>query len=385
VTARWRDTDPVVVDALLAALCGLVTFITLALTDASDAPNLTPAAVLFLLAQTAPVAWRRSHPVLAWAVVGCGAVAYGIGDYPDTVLDVGPLLVIFSVAAYCRRRTATTLGVATAAAILVSLSVAGDADAEDYSFNLLVYAVAWIAGENQRTRRAYTAELEAKAARLEQERLDEARRAVSDERARIASELHDVVAHHVSMMVVQAEGGASVVDRSPEEAAKAFDAISTAGRDAMTEMRRVLGVLRNEDDGADRRVAPQPGLGALDDLVERVRQAGLAVDLVRDGSPRPLAAGVDLSAYRIVQEALTNTLRHAGAASATVVVRYLEGAVEVEVADDGRGPDSSTGVDSNGHGLVGMRERVALYGGDLRVGAREGGGFAVTARLPTGP
>ncbi len=150
----------------------------------------------------------------------------------------------------------------------------------------------------------------------------------------------------------------------------------------MTEMRRVLGVLRSGDEA--RTVAPQPGLGAVDELVERVRQAGLAVELVREGAPRPLATGVDLSAYRIVQEALTNTLRHAGASSATVVLRYRDDSVEVEVTDDGHGAAAAGSNGQPGHGLVGMKERVALYGGELAAGPREGGGFAVHARLPTG-
>ncbi|HEX2275285.1 MAG TPA: ATP-binding protein [Acidimicrobiales bacterium] len=187
------------------------------------------------------------------------------------------------------------------------------------------------------------------------------------------------------MMVVQAEGGASVLETSPEQAGRAFDAIGAAGRQAMAEMRRVLGVLREESDGAAGR-SPQPGLDAVGQLVDGVRRAGLAVELRVEGRPRPLPAGLDLTAYRIVQEALTNALRHARAGQATVTVRYGDERLELEVADDGQGPPSGLADPAaNGHGLVGMRERVALFGGQLHVGARDGGGFTVVAQLPTGP
>ncbi len=382
----WRRTarEPQVVDALLAAVCLLVTLGTVVATDTAYPPDLTAPGVLLILGQTVPVAWRRSHPVLAWLVAGICTASYGISDFPDPVLDVGPLLIVYTVAAQTKRRTASVLGILTAAAMVVGLVSSGDADAKDISFNFLVYSLAWILGEHQRSRRAYTDQLEERAAALERERAEEARRAVLEERARIARELHDVVAHHVSMMVVQAEGGASVVRTSPEKAERAFDAIGATGRAAMREMRRVLGVLREDEDRADR-LAPQPGLGAVDDLIARVRETGLEVELQRNGSPRRLPPGLDLSAYRIVQEALTNTVRHADAQHAWVSVRYLPESVEVEVADDGRGlVDGGGNGAGTGHGLVGMRERVALFGGVLRTGPREEGGFAVVARLPTG-
>jgi signal transduction histidine kinase len=366
VIQRLRRTDPFVVDGLLALLCALVTIVTVALTD-SPALELDAVGVTLLLAQTLPVAWRRQRPALVWLIVGCATAIYGIGDFPDTVLDLGPPLAVYTIAAWCRRRTATIIGLATAVAITAALISSGDADARDVSFNLLLYALAWILGEVQRARRAAVDDL--------------ARRAVTDERARIASELHDVVAHHVSMMVVHAEGGASVAPADPERAVQAFDAISTTGRQAMSEMRRILGVLK--DEGSDGALVPQPGLATVGDLVEGVRRSGLEVDFQLEGRARPLPPGLDLSAYRIVQEALTNAVRHADARRLTVAVRYDDEAVELEVADDGHGPAPDLGA-SGGHGLVGRRERVALYGGELRVGTREGGGFAVVARLPTG-
>jgi signal transduction histidine kinase len=386
VIERWRKADPFVVDGLLALFCATVTIATVVAADEPrDGSEIDPLVVVLLLGQTLPVAWRRRRPVPAWAVCGAAAAVYGVGEFPDTVLDLGPLIVVFSVAAHCCRRTATVLGVATALTLALSLVIAGDASTEDVAFNVLVFGVAWVLGENQRTRRAYTAELEDKAARLEAARAEEAARAVAQERARIARELHDVVAHHVSMMVVQAEGGASVLETSPEQAGRAFDAIGAAGRQAMAEMRRVLGVLRDDGDG-DAERAPQPGLDAVGELVEGVRRAGLPVELRVEGRPRPLPTGLDLSAYRIVQEALTNTLRHARAGRATVTVRYADEHLELEVADDGQGPPPALaeGRAVNGHGLVSMRERVALFGGRLEVGERDGGGFAVLAHLPTG-
>lgn len=378
---RWRAADPLVVDALLAVVCAALSIGTVLLTDEPRfGPDLGADGVLLLLGQSLPVAIRRWNPVLAWAVAGACTAAYGIGEYPDTVLDLGPLLIIYTVASVTPRRTATALGVVTALTILGGLVSSGDADAKDFSFNLLVYATAWVVGEHQRTRRAYTDSLEEKAARLEADRAEAERRAVADERARIASELHDVVAHSVSMMVVQAEGGASVVATDPQRAAAAFDAIGTTGRRAMGEMRRVLQVLRDADPAGS--LAPQPGLDALDHLAADVAATGLAVAVGREGTARTLPDGLDLSAYRIVQEALTNTVRHAGATRADVTVRWLDGAVEVEVVDDGSaGPGGGDGG-ATGHGLVGMRERVALYGGELEAGPRPGGGFGVRARLP---
>jgi signal transduction histidine kinase len=204
-------------------------------------------------------------------------------------------------------------------------------------------------------------------------------RAVADERSRIARELHDVVAHDVSVMVVQAQGAARILEGDQPEVRAALGAIETTGRAAVDEMRRLLGVLRQSDE--EIALAPQPSLAALGTLVDTVREAGLPVELEVVGEPTALPPGVDLSAYRIVQEALTNALKHAGPARARVVVRYGADAVELEVSDDGAGVSGAPGT---GHGLVGMRERVALYGGDLQAGQRREGGWALRARLPLG-
>jgi signal transduction histidine kinase len=205
------------------------------------------------------------------------------------------------------------------------------------------------------------------------EREERTRNAAAEERARIARELHDVVTHNVSVMVVQAAAGNDVFDSHPERAREALQAVEQTGRQALGELRRLLDV-SGDADGA----LPQPGLARVDDLIANVRQAGLAVDLSVEGTPRALPEALDLSAYRIVQEALTNTLKHARASRAAITVRYGTRDLEVEVADDGVG---SSGVPSGGRGLIGMRERVVLFGGDLETGPARGGGFAVKARL----
>jgi signal transduction histidine kinase len=208
------------------------------------------------------------------------------------------------------------------------------------------------------------------------EREERARAAVAEERTRIARELHDVVAHAISVIVLQARGVRHGLGEN-SDAREAIDAIESTAAAALAEMRRLLAMLREDDDGVA--FAPQPSLAALDNLAAKVRDAGLPVDVTVEGEPRDLPPGVDLSAYRIVQEALTNALKHAGPARAHVLVRYGDDHVQVEVADDGRG---STAASGNGHGLTGMRERVAVYGGELESGPRAGGGFTVRATLP---
>ncbi len=216
-------------------------------------------------------------------------------------------------------------------------------------------------------------------AALAREQAARERAAIADERARLARELHDVVAHGVTTMVVQAEAGESLLVRDPERAREAFVSITSSGRQALAELRRMLGLLRSAD--GERALGPQPGLAQLQALVEEMREVGLPVELTIEGQTRPLPAGVDLSAYRIVQEALTNTLKHAGPARARVTVRYRTDDVELEMLDDGR---RSTNGSQGGHGIAGMRERVRLYGGTLETGRRDDGGFTVRARLPAG-
>jgi len=241
----------------------------------------------------------------------------------------------------------------------------------------LFAAVAWGAGRAVHRQRSLADALAERAAQLEAEREEKARLAVALERARIARELHDVVTHNVSVMVVQAGVEARALGDEQPATSDVLRTIERVGRDTLVELRRLLGVLRRSDDRQG--LAPQPTLDALDDLAEQIRDAGLPVAVRVEGERAPLPAGVELSAYRIVQEALTNSLRHAAAAHAEIVIRYGPAELEVEVCDDGRGPRNGT---DRGHGLLGMRERVALHEGALEAGRRDGGGFRVHARLP---
>jgi signal transduction histidine kinase len=236
---------------------------------------------------------------------------------------------------------------------------------------------AWLAGRAMCYRRTREHVLELLTVDLEREREEKARAAVAEERVRIARELHDIVAHAISVIVLQARGGRRSLATDPGETREALDMIEATGSEALAEMRRLLGMLRRDDEEIV--LAPQPSLRYVDALAAQVREAGLPVDFSVEGEPTELPPGVDLSAYRIVQEALTNALKHAGPATARVVVRYRENDLELEIADTGLGAGAS---DEDGHGLAGMRERVSLYGGKIETGPRDGGGFAVRARLP---
>ncbi|MFH8381046.1 sensor histidine kinase [Kitasatospora sp. NPDC018058] len=247
------------------------------------------------------------------------------------------------------------------------------------------FILCWAWGRLTRVRRAYLTELEDRAARLERERDAQAKVAVAAERARIARELHDVVAHNVSVMIVQADGAAYVLDNSPRQAKEALGTIASTGRQALVEMRRLLGVLRTSDTAEE--YVPQPGVEKLPELLEQVRTAGLQVDYATSGHPRELPRGVELTVYRIVQEALTNVRKHGGPdVHARVAVDFGERELAVLVEDDGRGSTDENlttgGADGPGHGLIGMRERVGMVSGSLDVGPRPGGGFRIRAILP---
>jgi signal transduction histidine kinase len=243
----------------------------------------------------------------------------------------------------------------------------------------ILYAIVWLTGFALRDRAVRADAAEERAARLEQEREVDALRAVAQERTRIARELHDIVGHSVSVMTVQASGVRRLLRPEQEQEREALLAVERTGREALAEMRRVVGALRDPEEGTA--LAPQPSLSRVDKLVAQARDTGLPVDLEIAGEPVPLPAGVDLTAYRLVQEGLTNAIKHAGARHAEVRVRYDGDHVEIEVCDDGRGSDGSTAT-SGGHGLVGMRERVSIYGGELEAGPRAEGGFRLRARLP---
>jgi signal transduction histidine kinase len=343
-------------------------------------------ALLLVLAML-PLALRRRAPatmlLIAAASLAVAAVVVrdSAGGVPVEVF-IAMLVAFYSVGAHCDDRRAPVVG-ALALVVIAATDLArpgffnGAHSARPAAW--LAFAIAWLVGRDMRRRRGRVTDLESRAAQLEREREEKAQLAVSEERARIARELHDIVAHGVSVIVAQARAGPHLTD-DPERANGVFRAIESSGREALVELRRLLGILRSDDQQLA--IGPQPGLTSLTSLVEQVRASGLPVDLRVEGEPVHLPAGVDLSAYRIVQEALTNVVKHAHATSAEVEVRYRPDALELAIVDDGRG--AAVSANGTGHGLIGMRERVALYGGKLDAGRRDGGGYSVRARLPLG-
>ncbi|MFI5803800.1 sensor histidine kinase [Streptomyces sp. NPDC051561] len=349
---------------------------------------------VFLMSLT--VALRRRAPEkMLLLSIGTGLLQLATGVEPN-LSNLAMFATVYTVAANAARwASRLALGASLLAGTLSQIRwqvEKGDPVAPiAFAFFLTVpFLLAWVLGDSMRTRRAYFAQLEERAARLEKEREAQAKVAVAAERARIARELHDVVAHNVSVMVVQADGAAYVMDNSPEQAKQALETISTTGRQALAEMRRLLGVLRTGERQESGEYVPQPDVQQIEDLVEQVRVAGLTVDFKVEGTARPLPSGVELTAYRIVQEALTNTRKHGGPdAGASVRLVYFDDGLGLLVEDDGRGAAHELyqdgGADGQGHGLIGMRERVGMVGGTLDAGPRPGGGFRISALLPLKP
>jgi signal transduction histidine kinase len=355
-------------------------YVELVATDADfNAKVLYPLGWLFVL----PLLLRRRWP-LPSVLVSVGALVLA------AALD-GSAMRNLALPYFCAVAVAVTAGaiqdraqaIAGAAAILgmiatIVLSVP-EGSATEFFWITFFLAAAWLAGRALATRAEQTRELRARVRVAERARAEAADRAAFEERARIARELHDVVAHSVSVMVVQASGVRRLLRDDQAREREALVSVEHIGRQALSEMRRMLGVMRTGEEPPAAVLTPQPGLEHLDRLIEQVEEAGLHVSLRVEGERIPLSPGVDLSAYRIVQEGLTNALKHATGAQAAVIVRYVDDAVEVAIEDDG--PMIPNG-DGMGHGLVGMRERVALYGGTLEAGPRPDGGFVLRAKLP---
>jgi signal transduction histidine kinase len=351
--------------------------------QATEAPRSLDA--LLLLACTAPVAWRRRAPLpaLVLAVAAILVLATVESDAETLALVPAVLILLYTVGRETdppRTWAAPVLVVGVAAYGPIALGQA----AVDFVFVTALYGGAWAFGRALRLRAQRVDEVSERAERAERQRDERAKAAAAEERARIARELHDVVSHSISVVAIQTQAIRRRLGPPHEREAQELRAIELTARQAMAELRRLFGVLRAS--GESLSLAPQPGLDQLERLVEQTRAAGLDVELELEGERVTLPPGVDLAAYRIVQEALTNTIKHAHAAHATVRVRYSSGALELLVEDDGRGALSRS--NGAGHGLIGMRERVALYGGTLETGARPSGGFRVAARLsldPAGP
>ncbi|MBA2715039.1 MAG: hypothetical protein H0U55_15985 [Rubrobacteraceae bacterium] len=333
---------------------------------------------------TLALLWRRRAPLavlfLAEVVLSIQANFFDPPSQPPLSGFLILQVAFYSVAAHGEGRRAVVGGAAAFATgiLVVDLPrlLSGENPGDVFPAWIFLIIV-WIFGRLIRQGRLKAARLTDLAAQLEREREEKAQTAVTEERARIAREMHDVVAHAVSVMVVQSQAAQRLLEGEQKAARQALGSIETTGRQALTEMRRLLGILRRTD--AELALAPQPSLGRLEDLIEQVREAGLPVELRIEGEASSLPPGVDLSAYRIVQEALTNTLKHAGPSHAEVVIHYREDEVEVEVTDDGAGNGNG---DGSGQGVIGMRERAALYGGVLESGKKTGGGYVVRARLP---
>ncbi|MFJ6481822.1 sensor histidine kinase [Streptomyces sp. NPDC091682] len=343
-------------------------------------PDLPPVSWLSYAMTTAgvlPLIWRRRAPVAVLAaILAVGGIYKVTVDGPGQPLPYAGLIAFYTVALQCTLRVRAAVGLATV--MVVAASVGWETGtARELLFTLFVSAAAYALGRLQHARQAHTEAALARAAELERANRIEAEQAAARERARIAREMHDVLSHAVSIMIVQAEAGPVAVRRAPERAEAAFEAIAETGRDAMAQLRAMLGVLRTEE-AAPR--SPQPGISGLAELVDRVRASGLRVGYGRSGAVRELPAALEATVYRVVQEALTNVVKHAGASAADVTLVYGPGTLTVTVTDDGRGPGDASG----GHGLIGIRERAAAHGGTAESGpGPDGAGYAVRVSLVT--
>jgi len=337
--------------------------------------------VLAILAIVLPLLARRRFPFGAPVAMGAAAALTSFVDRTVVPYDGVTFLVgcaALFLAGSLRDRSQAVAGLAVAEGIL-AVVVHNDpgSGVGNFIVGSIIFTIVWTIAFGVGRKSVEADEARERAARAEREREERARSAVTEERARIARELHDVVGHSVSVMTVQASAVRRLLRPEQEREREALLIVEQTGREALAEMRRMVGVLRRPEEGPA--LAPQPSLEHVERLVEQAREAGLPVELRVEGDPLPLPAGVDLTAYRLVQEGLTNALKHARARRAQVLVRYGDGGIEVTVSDDGRGAGSG---DGGGHGLVGMRERVAVYGGELEAGPRPEGGYRLRARLP---
>ncbi|MER7459577.1 sensor histidine kinase [Micromonospora sp. NPDC126480] len=380
-------------------VCGVVVLLALAGVVAGP-PGGWPA-ILVGFAMAVALLFRRTHPSAVAAAVAVLAMVQVVAGWGPLPYDIAVLVALYSVVKYANRlRDGVLAGLGAAVGVvLAALQTEGPVWWASAIYFGLVTGAVWLVGLNVRTRRLYVLSLEERAATLEREREAEARAAVAGERARIARELHDVVAHSMAVMIVQADGARFMIDRDPAAARGAVKVVADTGREALEEMRRLVGVLRepsppeppatrgaatDPDGGAV--VEPEhrrPALAELPALLDRFADAGLRVRWTVTGEPAPLPPGLELTVYRVMQEALTNSLKHAGVgASVEVTLQHTDDAVGVRVVDDGRGRPPVRPAPSGGHGLVGMRERVGVYDGRLTAGPRLAGGWQVEARLP---
>ncbi|MEU9181001.1 histidine kinase [Streptomyces sp. NPDC048550] len=389
-----RQADPRWQDLGLTLLVQVATTIPFVVPrDPLDSPATWPAYLLTTLGNV-PLVWRRRAPVSAiFGMVAAGSLYTLAMDGPGQPLPYAPLIGVYTMALLCPAGVRITMGVTLTGLILASVAL-NTGTARELLFALFVFAAAYALGRLQYTRQAYTAAIEARAAELERANRIEAEQAAARERARIAREMHDILSHAVSIMIVQAEAGPVAVRRAPERAEAAFDAIAETGRDAMAQLRTMLGVLRTDGAAQAAPRTPQPGIEELPGLLERVRGSGPRVSYERTGAVRALPAALEATVHRVVQEALTNVVKHSGASAVSVRLEYGTESLTVTVTDDGRGPGpapgpgpgAAAGGHGGGHGLIGIRERAAAHGGTAEFGPGPGGlGFSVRIVLVTSP
>jgi signal transduction histidine kinase len=391
---RWALSDPLVQDALIAllltaaSLIGLLTQLHVDLPEGGTDghPGLDGIGLALALLQTVPLVWRRVAPIAVLVIVTTATFLFFTLGYFPSFASFGYLLALYTVAAHRERRTSIPAALASVFVVVLILFMSKEPVEIDTVFSeCLVIGAVWFIGDGLRAKRSQVITLEDRATRFEREREKAARRAVAEERRVIARELHDVVAQKVSVMVAQSVAAQRVFDDEPEESRTVLRTIEDSGREALVEMRRLFGLLRTDEDRPDARDLQQ-GLDDVEWILSRVREAGVRVDLRVEGQPRSLPPGLDLSAFRIVQESLTNVVKHAGATRATVEIRYVASGIDLSIVDDGRGSETADRDPGRArYGHLGMRERVALFGGRLRVGPRLGGGYEVVAFLPLDP
>ncbi|GGV82201.1 two-component sensor histidine kinase [Streptomyces griseoloalbus] len=378
VVTRWRTANPYALDTALAALVLFAVSLQWIFPDEGD-DRLTWQGWLLGAATAVPLIWRRRSPCAsAWAV-SSATPAQALYHAPPPDVMYGGMVVLYTMAALARPWQRRLMLTGWVIGVVVTMRHQADKQPFEYAFHLMGLVCAYALGMLARVQRAYTTELEDRARRLERERAADTARARAEERSRIARDMHDILAHAVSLMVVQAEAGPVVVRKDPERAEATFDTIATTGREAMAQLRRILGVLTEERPEGEVARLPQPSVAALPRLVRQVQEStGLRTELRTTGEPCPLPSDTEVAAYRVVQEALTNTVKHARASRAVVELDWAEDHVTLTMTDDGRGPSAPVG----GHGLIGIRERAAACGGSAETGSGPDGGFRVVVRLP---
>ncbi|MFI0543816.1 sensor histidine kinase [Streptomyces sp. WSLK1-3] len=378
VVTRVRTTNPYVVDGALAVLVLFAASLQWLFPDEGDDP-LSLVGWLLGAATAVPLLWRRRFPYACALAVSAATTAMAYHHAPPPDMLYGGLVVLYTMAARGLPWQRRSMLAGWLLGAVLTMQHKEHSEPFEYAFHVTGMICAYGLGVLARVQRAYTAAVEDRARRLERERAAETARAIAQERSRIARDMHDILAHAVSLMVVQAEAGPVVVRSDPDRAEAAFDAIAASGRDAMTQLRRILGVLKEEERRGGAVRLPQPDLAGLPGLVGQVAEStGLRVELSVRGQARPLPPDTEVAAYRAVQEALTNTVKHAYASCAQVELDWAEDGLTLTVTDDGRGAAHTAG----GHGLIGLRERAAACGGGAEAGPGPEGGFRVVVRLP---